>query len=164
MKSVISTFFGIGRFPVAPGTAGSFAAAIAGLALHALGGVVLLLLAALLATLAGWWSLRDLRHQQDADPPSVVIDEVAGQLIALLPVSFIAGRLDEPGYAQLLIMWAAAFLLFRLFDIWKPSLIRKADQMGGPTGIMLDDILAGCAAAAILGVAGAITLQMTWTG
>ncbi len=65
------------------------------------------------------------------DPGFVVIDEVAGQWIALIAV-----RPDWP-HAIL------ALLLFRLFDIWKPWPIRRLEQLPGGTGIMLDDVAAG---------------------
>lgn len=75
------------------------------------------------------------------DPPEVVIDEVLGQLVTCLPFS----TLSFWGYA-------AAFLLFRLFDITKPGLIKKAESSPGGYGIMLDDFVAGIYAMGVLGV------------
>lgn len=65
------------------------------------------------------------------DPGEIVIDELVGQWIAVLaiPAHF--------GY------WLAAFFLFRIFDIWKPWLIDKSQQLPGGLGIMMDDVLAG---------------------
>ena len=86
----------------------------------------------------------------DADPDKseIVIDEVAGQWIALVPVSFGAAEAQVP----LLALWPGlvmGFGLFRLFDIWKPSLIGRADRRGDAFGVMLDDVLAGVVAAVL---------------
>jgi phosphatidylglycerophosphatase A len=71
---------------------------------------------------------------------------VVGQWIALLPVFFGAAHAGADVTA-LYPGWIAAFLLFRLFDIWKPGPVGKADRRGGPTGVMLDDVWAGVFAA-----------------
>jgi phosphatidylglycerophosphatase A len=78
----------------------------------------------------------------DHDPSEIVIDEVAGQWIALLPLSYAAWSMG----LNILVMWPgwiAAFALFRLFDIWKPFLVGWADRRGDPLGVMLDDVIAG---------------------
>ena len=73
------------------------------------------------------------------DPGAIVIDEVAGQWLVL-----VAAPLDPLAYAL-------AFLLFRIFDIWKPWPVRWADRhVKGGLGIMLDDILAAIYAVALL--------------
>lgn len=83
-----------------------------------------------------------LRDRPGADPAEIVIDEVAGQWIALLfpCLSFWAqgwqGWLPWPA-------WVVPFLLFRLFDIWKPWVIGRADRRGDVAGVMLDDLWAG---------------------
>jgi phosphatidylglycerophosphatase A len=73
------------------------------------------------------------------DPGWIVVDEIAGQMIALLALHKIS-----------LIGVALAFALFRLFDISKPGPIGWADRQGGAAGIMADDLLAGVAAALVL--------------
>ena len=81
-----------------------------------------------------------------SDAPEIVIDEVAGMWVALLPVAFGAAGAGVAA-AALWPGWVAAFLLFRIFDIWKPGPIGRADRMGTPLGVMLDDLVAGAFAA-----------------
>lgn len=132
----IASGFGAGYAPVAPGTAGSLLALLLGVLLI-LASPVALPLAALTATLGGVWAIRAARI--DGDPGWVVIDEVAGQWIAMLP-------LPRPAWPGLL----AAFLLFRLFDITKPGPVGWADRRHGAVGVMADDVIAGAIAAVIL--------------
>ena len=67
--------------------------------------------------------------------------------------------MGKPDALHLVLGWLAGFLLFRLLDIWKPWFIGRADRIKGSVGVMLDDILAGAAAAAVLTVLlGAATL------
>ena len=83
---------------------------------------------------------------EDHDPSWIVIDEVVGQWIALFPVSLGAYSAG----VEVLRLWAgivAAFVFFRLFDIWKPWLVGRADRRGDATGVMLDDVWAGLFAA-----------------
>ena len=75
-----------------------------------------------------------------------MIDEVAGQWIAIWPVLFGAAHVGAP-VLDLWPGWVAAFVLFRLFDIWKPSLVGRMDRRGDVTGLMLDDVVAGIFAA-----------------
>jgi phosphatidylglycerophosphatase A len=133
---LIASGAGAGYAPRAPGTAGSLLALLLG-ALLMLAPAAVLPLAALAATLGGVWAIRAARV--DGDPGWVVIDEVAGQWIALL-------GLARPTWPGLL----AAFLLFRLLDITKPGPIGWADRQGGAVGIMADDVIAGAAVAVIL--------------
>ncbi|NJS39767.1 MAG: phosphatidylglycerophosphatase A [Rhodobacteraceae bacterium] len=98
-----------------------------------------------LATVAGFWAVPGyLRDSVDQDPSEVVIDEFAGQWLAL---SFTVIPLWRHGVEDMLVAawpaWVAPFLLFRLFDIWKPWVIGRADRMGGTAGVMLDDLWAG---------------------
>jgi len=82
----------------------------------------------------------------DHDPSEIVVDELVGQWIAFLPVSIGAAHVG----ADLTVLWPgwiAAFLLFRLFDIWKPGPIGWADRKGDARGVMLDDVIAGVFAA-----------------
>jgi phosphatidylglycerophosphatase A len=91
----------------------------------------------------GWWATSTVTAASGIrDPSAVVIDEVAGQWLVL-----VAAPLDPFAYA-------VAFLLFRIFDIWKPWPVRWADcRVRGGLGIMLDDLLAAVyAVAALLGL------------
>ncbi|MCW3475466.1 phosphatidylglycerophosphatase A family protein [Limobrevibacterium gyesilva] len=133
---MIASGFGTGYAPKASGTVGSFAALLLGAALM-LASPLALPAAALLASLGGLWAIRAAGVRDD--PSWVVIDEFAGQWIALLPLA-------HPSPLGLL----AAFLLFRLLDIAKPGPIGWADRQHGPVGVMLDDIIAGAIAAGIL--------------
>ncbi len=95
---------------------------------------------------AGYWALRRVRVE--GDPGWVVIDEFAGQWIAL-------AALSHPSALGLLM----AFLLFRLLDIAKPGPVGWADRQEGPLGIMMDDVLAGMFVAVVLGL-----VRLTWPG
>ncbi len=141
----IATMGGIGLLRPAPGSWGS--ALVLPLAL--LGPATCLALAFLL-TLLGLWAVgRLLATDRAADPGWVVIDEGAGQLLAL------AALPPEPtGWGILL-----AFLLFRLFDVTKPGPVGWADRQHGPLGVMLDDLVAGAMAAALL-----LLLRLAWPG
>ena len=90
----------------------------------------------------------ETRGKVDHDPSEIVIDEVAGQWIALLPIAFGAANAGV-GVTALWPGWVAAFVLFRLFDIWKPGPVGWADRRHGPLGVMLDDVIAGVLAAIV---------------
>jgi len=94
----------------------------------------------LLFTLLSVPSIRRMERAMGEDPSCVVIDEVVGVWIGLLAVAP-----AMPWWQPLL-----AFGLFRLFDIWKPLGVRRMERVGGGWGVMLDDILAGVYAAAVL--------------
>ena len=97
----------------------------------------------------------ETKGKADQDPSEIVIDEVAGQWLAFLPVSIGAAHVG----ANLLSLWPGfvfAFLFFRLFDIWKPGPIGWADRRNDALGVMLDDIFAGFAAALCVVVAAVI--------
>ena len=136
IATFVASLGGIGRLRPAPGTAGSLAAVAAGAALLAWHPAALWLGAAA-AVGGGWWAVRAAGVQ--GDPGWVVIDEVAGQWIALLPLA-------RPTWPGLL----AAFALFRLFDIAKPGPVGWADRQPGAFGIMADDVVAGALAALVL--------------
>jgi len=147
---------GVGYFPIAPGTLGALVGV--GLYLTIWGSVLRLLeanatrghlnllfiftpllaamlLAIVLVTVAGTWAAtRAEKLMQRKDPSAVVIDEVAGQMIALL-----TGPFWLPTWWSVL----TAFILFRLFDIWKPYPIRRFEALESGLGIMADDLVAG---------------------
>lgn len=147
MRRLILSFFGAGYLRPAPGTWGSLAALPAAWAIHILGGpFALVILAVALYALGVYLTTAEIAGTPDHDPSWIVIDEVVGQWIALLPVAFGASRTG----LDMTRLWPgvlAAFLLFRLFDIWKPWLVGRADRRGDATGVMLDDVWAGVFAA-----------------
>jgi phosphatidylglycerophosphatase A len=148
MSRFFATWFYVGLIPVAPGTFGSLAALPFGYLLHRYTGFPGLAIATLAVFLLGWWATAAAtRGRRDHDPGEIVVDEVVGQWIALMPLSlglWLQGVdpavFPYPG-------WIAAFLFFRLFDIWKPWPISWADRKSTPLGVMLDDVLAGILAA-----------------
>jgi phosphatidylglycerophosphatase A len=147
----LATLGGVGRLRPAPGTWGSLAALPVAWAVHAAAGFPGLAAATLLACVVGWWAV-GIAAQGAADPDrsEFVIDELVGMWLALWPVS--AGAWSRG--VDVLALWPgilSAFLLFRLFDVWKPGPVGRADRMHSPLGVMLDDVLAGVLAA--LGVA-----------
>ena len=131
MTRAIATLFGVGYLRPAPGTWGSLAALPLAWGLHELGGFLALFLATLGVSALGWWAVaRETEGADDHDPSEIVIDEVAGQWIALWPVSYGAVFAG----AEFLALWpgiVSAFLAFRFFDIVKPGPVGWADQMRG---------------------------------
>lgn len=128
--------------PLAEGTAAAAVATLAGALLLALSPWALAAGAAL-ATALGVWAIGACAVGDD--PGWVVIDEIAGQWIALLAV---------PRPAALWLV--AAFVLFRALDIIKPGPIGWADRRRGPVWVMADDVIAGAIAAALLLAARAV--------
>lgn len=144
---LIATFGGIGHLRPAPGTWGSLAALPVAWGLHGLGGPLLLGMGVIMSFTLGWWATGlETKGKDDHDPSEIVIDEVAGQWLALLPVSIGATHAGAT-LTALWPGWVAAFVLFRFFDILKPGPIGWADRRGDALGVMLDDILAGVFAA-----------------
>jgi len=125
------------------------------------------ILLVLLLSLVGVWSAgKAARFAGIEDPQFVVIDEVAGQhitlILPLIPIAMphLAAHMDFSDYAIYaalsLLNWKyllAGFVLFRLFDIWKPFPIRSLEKLPGGWGIIADDWLAGVYAAILLKVA-----------
>lgn len=142
LRILLATWFGSGYAPKAPGTGGSLLALPFGWGIAHFGGQTWLGIATVIVTLIGVWVANAYMAQAgEHDPGPVVIDEVAGQWLAMLPL---AAAINW----QIILI---AFVLFRLFDIVKPWPISWADKnIKGGLGVMLDDVLAGAAAAAIL--------------
>lgn len=156
MIRLVASFLGAGFLRPGPGTWGSLAALPVAWALHTLGGFPALVAATVLALAFGWWATAEaLRSDPDPDPGWIVIDEVAGMWIALMPVSLGAAHAGVPVLA-LWPGWVVAFLAFRLFDIWKPGPVGWADRRGGAFGVMLDDAIAGVLAAVAVMAGAAI--------
>jgi phosphatidylglycerophosphatase A len=141
---LVGTFFGAGLLKPGPGTYGSIAAVLLWYAaahiLHpapialAIGTAIVALIATLIGIPAATIVARESGRK---DPGHVVVDEVAGQLIALIAIP------ADWRHAAL------ALLLFRLFDIFKPPPIRQLERLPAGTGIMLDDVAAGLFALAV---------------
>lgn len=160
---------GVGYLPLAPGTWGS----LVGVGLYLLARAAsarvfasatnegwsvarfevaqtsLVILILILLTLAGVWAAsRAEKLLGRKDPRAVVIDEVAGQLIAFAFVPFASGTW----------MIVAGFVAFRAFDIWKPYPVRRLESLESGLGIMADDVLAGFYAATLLALIASIRL------
>ena len=155
IAEMAGTVFGVGYLKPAPGTWGSLAALPIAYVLHLAGGFPLLLLALAAIFILGVWATTVLTEGSEGDDPSeIVIDEVAGQIVALLPLSYSAWTMDL-SITALWPGWGAAFILFRLFDILKPGPVGWADRRYDPLGVMLDDVIAGIfAAIGVLVLAG----------
>lgn len=160
---------GVGYLPLAPGTWGSLVAVGLYLALRVavfgrfsnsletadaffhwmfLAGELLMIVTA--SVLGVWAASRTERVLNIKDPGKVVVDEVAGQLIALLPVPFVV---DGLWWVWIIL----AFILFRFFDIVKPYPARRFESLHGGLGIMADDIVAGVYAAIVVAIAIAVS-------
>ena len=148
--NLISTWFGCGYSPFAPGTAGSAAGLAIGIFLHERAGFSwwqFLLLAAVAFGPAVWAATITAEAVGRKDPSIVVVDEVIGQWISLAG----ARALNWKSYL-------AAFALFRLFDIWKPIPVRQLERLPGGWGINADDAMAGIYAALVMWTAGCFNL------
>ena len=129
---LFSTGFGIGKFPLFPGTIASL------FTLPAIWYLNNLLQCKTLLVLIGFYTLISIyfvnvciKNSKDKDPKYIIVDEQIGQAIALLFCD------------QKIIEFIISFILFRFFDIIKPFPINYADKMKSSLGVILDDILAG---------------------
>ena len=148
----ISTF-GVGYLPLMPGTYGSLVAVgiFLGLTQFIKGNalVAVVLVAIVAVTFAGIWAAsRTEELSGRKDPGKVVVDEVAGQLISLFPLTLFA--------QWSIVAVIISFILFRFFDIVKPYPARKLEGLKGGLGIMCDDLMAGVYAAVIISVIMAV--------
>jgi phosphatidylglycerophosphatase A len=135
LPMLIATWFGCGFAPIAPGTAGSLAALIIAIALHVAygSGRGTFLAMALVLLVPGVWTAGVVAKRLNrTDPSLVVVDEVIGQWITLAGVSTLNWK-----------SWLAAFLLFRILDIWKPAPARQFENLPGGIGIVADDVMSG---------------------
>ena len=173
----IATAFGLGYLPKAPGTWGSLAGVALGWGAMVLSRLQMAPRIAATGELsnpsASWWSNfawnefaiiiivsvigvwaadRTAKYLQSDDPQTVVIDEVAGQLISYLGLA--TPKTFAVNWKYLLL----GFILFRVFDIWKPFPARQAESLSGGLGIMADDWIAGIYAALGLWIARAAGL------
>jgi phosphatidylglycerophosphatase A len=161
---LLATWFGLGKIPKAPGTWGSLGGVAVSVLVTWLGfrhdyfilskdfwttgfhpGHVEVVAAVLISIIGVIVATRAARYAQIEDPQWVVIDEVSGQLITyylffwVLPLNWKS--------------WLLGFILFRIFDIWKPFPARQLERLPGGWGIMADDWMAGIYAAIVLRVA-----------
>lgn len=166
------TTFGVGYLPLMPGTFGSMVGVAIYLGFSSIDGLwehhwapmhqfipaqaqafsiaAFLAIFLLFVLLGVWASGRSTELLGNSDPPEAVVDEVIGQLIAFLFVPF--------GISWPLVL--AGFLLFRLFDIWKPYPIDYLQVLPGGIGVCADDILAGVYAGVCLSVIYAVSLSI----
>jgi phosphatidylglycerophosphatase A len=143
---MLATWFGCGYFPWGPGTAGSLAALLIAIALHSwfgVGRVTFAILIVLFLWPAIWASTRTARILNTEDPGLVVVDEVLGQWLTLLGAAAVNWK-----------TFLAAFVLFRLFDIWKPWPVRRFENLPEGLGIVADDLAAGVYGAIVLSISG----------
>jgi phosphatidylglycerophosphatase A len=149
----IATGAGAGLLPVAPGTFGAAEGVLLYLSALSLSRtlsstlalqlMLLIALSCVVLVVAVWSANSTCRFLSLKDPGAIVIDEVIGQMIALIPLV----------YAQSIKGMLIGFMLFRLFDIFKPFPIRRLEGFAGGVGVVADDLLAGIYAAAVLSVA-----------
>jgi phosphatidylglycerophosphatase A len=144
LAKTLATTFGLGYIPIGPGTFGA-AGGLLILSLLHLGQPtvwpsdhIVFWAATTLLFFVGVWAAKTLEPEWGEDPSKIVIDEWLGLWVAL------AGMPFEWPYI------IAGFVLFRLFDIWKPAGVRRMEQYGNGFGVMLDDLLAGIYANLIL--------------
>jgi phosphatidylglycerophosphatase A len=151
----LATGFGSGYLRPAPGTWGSLAGLGAWLLLvraargWAAGPWLLIAAPAVLTLVAVWAADRVVRETGQKDPSFVVADEWAGLWVALTPLLFTVTLQPQP-WSLWAARLAAPFLLFRLFDIWKPGPVDAAQRLPGGWGVVMDDVLAGLLAALIV--------------
>jgi len=147
----VASVGGLGFFPVAPGTVASVVAVQVYALMGPLQQAALLAPVIVAAFVLGGVSVGVMQRRAGGpkDPPHVVCDEVAGQWIALLSVGY-AGRWE---------FMLAAFVLFRIFDVWKPPPVSFFDRRPGPWNVMMDDVAAGVYA----NLASHLLLFLVWS-
>ena len=146
LATALSTWFGCGYSPVAPGTAGSLAALVLAIGANKVTGagpLHFLLAGVALIAPAVWAADRLAASIGKKDPSLVVVDEVVGQWITLAGATHLNWK-----------SWGLAFLLFRVMDIVKPPPARQLEALRGGTGIIADDAMAGIYAALVLYLLG----------
>ena len=137
LKLFIGSGFGSGYFPVAPGTAGSLTAVVLMYFVLKADPITGTLLTVIIASLLTLWVSATCEEEWGEDPGKLVMDEFAGQALV-----FINTPLSGTLITDITIL-TAGFIFFRIFDIWKPLWINNVQKIGGGTGILLDDLIAG---------------------
>jgi phosphatidylglycerophosphatase A len=171
LAAFLATGFGSGLSPVMPGTAGSLVGLaiawplsrwLASTHIHAasVGPVVGLLMSGLFVGLVGVVVSGPVCRALGAeDPGCIVIDEIAGQLLACAAVPLFW---PYPSRIAEVCAWIGSFFLFRFFDIMKPGPIRGVQRLPGGWGVVVDDVLGGLAAAVVLGGIGWLAARAGW--
>lgn len=140
----VATGAGSGYSPIASGTAGAAVGALLYWPLAALGLPLYVLTAVASIALAIWSADVATRAWGTSDDGRIVADEIAGQLVTLAPLVAL-------GNPRSLAWVVTGFVLFRVYDIWKPGPVRWLEEnLPGGAGVVMDDVLAG--------VLGAVTL------
>jgi len=152
LHKLICTGMGLGLIPLAPGTFGALGGPVSGCFIKQYSNQpdIYLLVLIIFFTLIGVYSSNKIIPEWGKDPSRVVIDEVVGMWISML---FIPNNI---------IFMLLAFVLFRLFDIYKPFFIRKFEAFPLGWGIMLDDVAAGIFANVTLQLFLIIKTQFMW--
>ena len=147
LDKLISSFFYVGFIRPAPGTWGSIVGIILAYILLKTITFMTFCLLLLFVILIGFWGTKKYigKNSEKSDPAEVVVDEVIGQWIAVLPIGYLM-KIDGFLTEGLWFIWLWSFVSFRFFDIVKLGLIGWADNLNGALGVLLDDIIAGIAA------------------
>ena len=144
---ILATYFGLGLSPKAPGTVGSIGTIPLAFVLAYFFGIYGILVAAILVTIVGIMATDVvISNQEDKDPGKVVIDEVAGQLLAFVIVA-------DDLYHNIELWWLylVGLAAFRFFDICKMGPVKWFDsKMKNAYGVMMDDVCAGLMASVVV--------------
>jgi len=138
----LATGFGSGLSPVAPGTAGTLVGVVICLLCLPIPWILRLIIVLALLALSIYVAGQAEKIYQKKDDQRIVIDEIIGLQITMLPVAINILNL------------CAAFVLFRIFDIWKPFPVKNLQGLPGGWGVVIDDVAAGIYAGAILWLLG----------
>lgn len=151
MIKFFGTVFYLGFFPFFPGTFASLVSLILGILLFKIIGFLFFLYLTVFLFLGGWWCSKKLiKINKNKDPSEIVIDELVGQWISVIPIFYLLDNkiitFSTLPYLELI----SAFIIFRFFDIVKIGPILWADNLKSGLGVMLDDCLAGCVTFSII--------------
>ena len=144
MINAVVTVLGLGYLRPGPGTITSFICLIPAVLLHGIINSETLILVLIILYLVGLFSVNKyITDLHSHDPQEVVIDEVLGQWIAILPIYLFLSPYGSTSLFSYISFWVLAFSCFRFFDILKPWPISLADRRTDAFGVMLDDVIAG---------------------
>ncbi len=135
---ILATGFGAGLSPIAPGTVGTIVGVLICLCSYPLPGPFRFFFAVAISGVSVYVAGRAETLYRKKDDQRIVIDEIAGFQVAMLPVAITGLHL------------CIAFVLFRIFDIWKPFPVNRLQNLSGGWGVVADDLGAGFYAALIL--------------
>jgi len=154
MKRLLTSCFGLGLLPLAPGTWGSLPPVIIFAAMSHFGvpappiAITMAVLVLFGSAVCVIFAPATIALTGKEDPREVVTDELAGQALTFLAIPFFITA--DPSTRQICITTALGFLFFRLFDVVKPWPIRKLEKLPKGWGILADDLLAGVFAAIVV--------------